>query len=123
MGHRKRSSCCIFSFADCVLNESAGTLSLHLRCGAKVITVQVQDKTTTEAWNKFVAGSSDNVLLDFSYAGYRHGEEEAPDGFAFGYKIENVKERMQQKNMSARAAFLDIINEYKLNKGIKMPMW
>lgn len=115
----KEAAAAFSPFADCVLNESAGTLSLHLRCGAKVITAQVQGKTTTEAWNKFVAGSSDNVLLDFSYAGYRHGEEEAPDGFAFGYKIENVKERMQQKNMSARAAFLDIINEYKLNKGIK----
>lgn len=115
----KEAAAAFSPFADCVLNESAGTLSLHLRCGAKVITAQVQGKTTTEAWNKFVAGSSDNVLLDFSYAGYRHGEEEAPDGFAFGYKIENVKERMQQKNMSARAAFLDIINEYKLDKGIK----
>lgn len=115
----KEAAAAFSPFADCVLNESAGTLSLHLRCGAKVITAQVQGKTTTEAWNKFVAGSSDNVLLDFSYAGYRHGEEEAPDGFAFGYKIENVKERMLQKNMSARAAFLDIINEYKLNKGIK----
>lgn len=115
----KEAAAAFSPFADCVLNESAGTLSLHLRCGAKVITTQVQGKTTTEAWNKFVAGSSDNVLLDFSYAGYRHGEEEAPDGFAFGYKIENVKERMQQKNMSARAAFLDIINEYKLDKGIK----
>lgn len=115
----KEAAAAFSPFADCVLNESAGTLSLHLRCGAKVITAQVQGKTTTEAWNKFVAGSSDNVLLDFSYAGYRHGEEEAPDGFAFGYKIENVKERMQQKNMSARAAFLDITNEYKLNKGIK----
>jgi hypothetical protein len=115
----KEAAAAFSPFADCVLNESAGTLSLHLRCGAKVITAQVQGKTTTEAWNKFVAGSSDNVLLDFSYAGYRHGEEEAPDGFAFGYKIENVKERMLQKNMSARAAFLDIINEYKLDKGIK----
>ena len=115
----KEAAAAFSPFADCVLNESAGTLSLHLRCGAKVITAQVQGKTTTEAWNQFVAGSSDNVSLDFSYAGYRPGEEEAPDGFAFGYKIENVKERMQQKNMSARAAFLDIINEYKLDKGIK----
>lgn len=84
-----------------------------------MITSQITGKTTTEAWNKFVAGSADNVLLDFSYAGYKHGEEEAPDGFSLGYQVVNVRDRMVQKNMTARNALLDIMAEYKLDKGVK----
>lgn len=30
---------------------------------------------TSAAWAKFDSGAKDNVLLDFSYAGYKHGEE------------------------------------------------
>lgn len=101
------------------MDEDARTLSLSLRCGEQVITSQITGKTTTEAWNKFVAGSADNVLLDFSYAGYKHGEEEAPDGFSLGYQVVNVRDRMVQKNMTARNALLDIMAEYKLDKGVK----
>ena len=32
-----------------------------------------------EAWNKFQNKANDNVLLDFSYAGYMHGEVAPPD--------------------------------------------
>ena len=72
----------------------------------------MQGKGTTDAWNKFVAGSADNVLLDFSYAGYKHGEEEAPDGFALGYKTINVKEYMDaHPDLTAREAFLKLLKE------------
>lgn len=93
-------------FAGCSADEDAGTLTISLRCGEKKINTQVQGKGTTDAWNKFVAGSADNVLLDFSYAGYKHGEEEAPDGFALGYKTINVKEYMDaHPDLTAREAF------------------
>ncbi len=105
-------------FAGYELNTVEKTLSLSLRCGGKVITSEVlNNKNTTDAWNKFVTESEDNVLLDFSYAGYKHGEEEAPDGFSWGYTVVNVKDRMQKKNMTARAALQDIIKEYGLDKG------
>lgn len=104
-------------FAGCTVDESNKLLSLSLRCGEKIITSPIEGKNTTDAWNKFVAGSADNVLLDFSYAGYKHGEEEAPDGFSLPYKVANVKERMQQKNMTARAALQDIMSEYGLSTG------
>ena len=56
-----------------------------------------------DAWNKFLTGASDNVLLDFSYAGYHHGEEAPLDGFSLGYEVINVKERMEAKgNMVMR---------------------
>ena len=32
-----------------------------------------------QAWTEFVTGSENNVLLDFSYAGYMHGEVAPPD--------------------------------------------
>lgn len=115
----KASSAAYSPFAGCTVDEDARTLSLSLRCGEQVITSQITGKTTTEAWNKFVAGSADNVLLDFSYAGYKHGEEEAPDGFSLGYQVVNVRDRMVQKNMTARNALLDIMAEYKLDKGVK----
>lgn len=115
----KASSAAYSPFAGCTVDEDARTLSLSLRCGEQVITSQITGKTTTKAWNKFVAGSADNVLLDFSYAGYKHGEEEAPDGFSLGYQVVNVHDRMVQKNMTARNALLDIMAEYKLDKGVK----
>ncbi len=102
-------------FAGCSADEDAGTLTISLRCGEKKINTQVQGKGTTDAWNKFVAGSADNVLLDFSYAGYKHGEEEAPDGFALGYKTINVKEYMDaHPDLTAREAFLKLLKEKKL---------
>ena len=102
-------------FAGCSADEDAGTLTISLRCGEKKINTQVQGKGTTDAWNKFVAGSADNVLLDFSYAGYKHGEEEAPDGFALGDKTINVKEYMDaHPDLTAREAFLKLLKEKKL---------
>lgn len=32
-----------------------------------------------QTWNEFLKGSSENVLLDFSYAGYHHGESAPPE--------------------------------------------
>lgn len=55
--------------------------------------------------------SEDNVLLDYSYAGYNHGESAPADGFAWGYKVINVKERMENDNLSAREALNLILYE------------
>ena len=111
----KEPAAAFSSFAGCSADEDAGTLTISLRCGEKKINTQVQGKGTTDAWNKFVAGSADNVLLDFSYAGYKHGEEEAPDGFALGYKTINVKEYMDaHPDLTAREAFLKLLKEKKL---------
>ncbi len=66
------------------------------------------------AWQNFVDRNRDNVLLDYSYAGYHHGESEAPDGFALGYKVENVKSRMESGSLSAREALTEILRENNL---------
>lgn len=51
----------------------------------RLVTLPVKLLTTemfngaAEAWDDFVNKSADNVLLDFSYAGYMHGEVAPPD--------------------------------------------
>lgn len=42
------------------------------------------------AWRNFKAGAGAPDLLDFSYAGYKHGEEAPADGWAMGYTVYNV---------------------------------
>lgn len=77
----------------------------------------------TPAWGKFVNKAEDNVLLDFSYAGYHHGLELPVDGDVeklaktLGYKIYNVCDygAVPNDGKSDRAAFEAIVN--KLGRG------
>ena len=61
------------------------------------------DPNACDAWNEFITGDENNVLLDFSYAGYMHGEEapaevtvtENPDETCTasnGYKVYNIED-------------------------------
>ena len=78
----------------------------------------------TPAWDKFVNNADDNVLLDFSYAGYDHGKT-LPDyesdvnvlANKLGYKIYNVKDygAIPDDGKSDRAAVEAIIN--KIGRG------
>lgn len=74
---------------------------------------------TTPAWQKFVNNADDNVLLDFSYAGYHHGTELPVDekdvnvlAQKLGYKVYNVCAygAVPNDGKSDRKAFEDIIN-------------
>lgn len=53
-----------------------------------VILAEGQDGCRT--WHEFATGSPDNVLPDFSYAGYKHGETAPPEATELGYKVFNV---------------------------------
>lgn len=62
-------------------------------------TASLHAQTTTPAWQKFVNNADDNVLLDFSYAGYHHGTELPVDekdvnvlAQKLGYTLYNVCE-------------------------------
>ena len=50
------------------------------------------DANACDAWNKYNLGEADNLLLDFSYAGYKHGEVAPPDVWSLGYTVYNVKD-------------------------------
>ncbi|WP_276894432.1 DUF4955 domain-containing protein [Hallella bergensis] len=45
---------------------------------------------TAIAWQEFVNSSPNNVLLDFSFAGYKHGEEAPADVYTLGYTVYDV---------------------------------
>lgn len=58
-----------------------GTISLQTAVGELALELEVDASAAADAdaWNKFVMQAEDNVLLDFSYAGYMHGEVAPPD--------------------------------------------
>lgn len=68
-----------FSLYKSVEMDGSGQLTLSLRNGEASVTVDASASSSAEAWKKFVMGSEDNVLLDYSYAGYMHGEVAPPD--------------------------------------------
>lgn len=73
------------------------------------------DANSALAWQRFRQGE-DNVLLDYSYAGYNHGESAPQGAFSLGYQVINVKERMTAKNMTAREALISILQEKGMTK-------
>lgn len=104
-----------YSLFKSVTENEDGTLSLALSGGEMVLSIDATVSSSALAWKKFFMKSEDNVLLDFSYAGYKHGEVEAPDGFALGYETINVKEYMDaHPDLTAREAFLKLLKEKKL---------
>lgn len=56
-----------------------GVLSLQTAAGELSLNMDASASTSSEAWKKFMMKAEDNVLLDFSYAGYMHGEVAPPD--------------------------------------------
>lgn len=95
-------------------DEVANTLKLQPRIGSGILTLNTRNSGTAQAWKKFLMNSDDNVLLDYSYAGYDHGETAPKDGFAWGYKVYNVKEYMAANNMKPMDAFIDILDKNNL---------
>lgn len=79
------------------------------------LTVGIDDNACT-AWNDFKLQNAENVLLDYSYAGYKHGEEAPADGFALGYKVYNVLDYGADPTgqTSSREAFKSLLTELKL---------
>lgn len=61
-----------------------------------------------EAWIEFDNDLENNVLLDFSYAGYKHGEVAPPDVYSLGYKVYDITDYGATPNdgKSDRKAFI-----------------
>ena len=80
----------------------------------KLLTTKI-DANSAIAWQHFKTGEN-NVLPDYSYAGYNHGESAPQGAFSLGYQVINVKERMTAKNMTAREALISILQEKSMTK-------
>ena len=80
----------------------------------KLLTTKIDDNSAI-AWQHFKTGEN-NVLPDYSYAGYNHGESAPQGAFSLGYQVINVKERMTAKNMTAREALISILQEKGMTK-------
>ena len=74
------------------------------------LTAQVKDYGC-QLFNDFASGSSENILLDFSYAGYKHGETAPADVYSLGYKIYDVTDygAIPDDGKSDRDAFLKCV--------------
>lgn len=74
----------------------------------KLLTTKIDEGSAT-AWQNFLSGN-ENVLLDYSYAGYMHGEVTPPDASAMGYTVKNIKD-YKVNGVSDRQAFINILAE------------
>lgn len=101
-------------YRSAALDAETHILTLESRIGESVLKMSTRNDGTAQAWKKFLMNSDDNVLLDYSYAGYNHGETVPNDGFAWGYKVCNVKQRMEEEGITALEAFTRILDENKL---------
>lgn len=70
-----------------------------------------------KAWTDFVAGNEANILLDFSYAGYKHGETAPPDVWTLGYTVYDVTDygAIPDDGKSDRNAILKILDKIGIN--------
>lgn len=49
------------------------------------------DPAGTKAWNDFLANNDQNLLVDYSYAGYKRGEVAPPDVYSLNHEIVNIR--------------------------------
>lgn len=72
-------------------------------------------------WNDFAAGTQKNVLPDFSYAGYDHGESAPPAAESLGYKVFNVCDygAVPSDGKSDRDAFIRALEAAGARKAVR----
>lgn len=66
-----------------------------------------------EEWNDFEREKGEGLLLDFSYAGYNHGETAPPDAYSLGYKVYDITDygAVPNDGKSDREAFLKVLEK------------
>lgn len=102
------------STTDAEVTEEIKIVITSSRQYVRVVTLNVKLVNSYEgcaAWLAFCANTSDNVLLDFSYAGYSHGEQAPPEVdelIAQGYMVYDVTKygAVANDDISDREAFI-----------------
>lgn len=91
----------------------------------RVVTIQTQLLTTKYAagtsrtWLDFAGKSAGNILPDFSFAGYKHGEVAPPDVYTLGYKVYNIMSygAVPNDGKSDREAFIKLLEDMGAKRG------
>lgn len=91
----------------------------------RIISIKVKASSQdngTLAWEEFKKKSEDNVLLDFSYAGYKHGEVAPPEMeelVAKGYKVYDITQYggIPNDGKSDRDAFIKLLEAMGATRG------
>lgn len=91
----------------------------------RVVTVQAKLLTTeytsgtSQVWKDYIGKTADNVLLDFSFAGYKHGEVAPPDVYTLGYKVYNIMSygAVPNDGKSDRDAFIRLLEAMGATRG------
>ena len=104
--------------------ESIGEIRITILSEKKymrIVSMKVSSSSGTPAWQAFISGSEDNVLLDFSYAGYMHGETAPPEVSTLGYDTFNVCDygAVPGDGKSDRKAFLAAVEAAKKKAAAK----
>lgn len=74
---------------------------------------------TSQVWKDYIGKTTDNVLLDFSFAGYKHGEVAPPDVNTLGYKVYNIMSygAVPDDDKSDRDAFIKLLEAMGATRG------
>ncbi len=74
-------------------------------------------EVSAEAWNAFESNNTENILIDFSYAGYMRGEESIPVVSTLGYPTFDITDygAVANDDISDRAAFIAAADAVKAN--------
>lgn len=111
--------------ADAERQEKINIIITSPKNYVRVVAVQAKLLTkkysagTSQAWKDYVGQSTDNVLLDFSFAGYKHGEVAPPDVSTLGYKVYNILSygAIPNDGKSDRAAFIKLLEAMGAKRG------
>lgn len=110
---------------DAVKQEKINLIITSPKGYIRVVTVQTKLLTTKYAtgtsrtWLDYVGKSADNVLLDFSFAGYKHGEVAPPDVYTLGYNVYNILSygAIPNDGKSDREAFIKLLEAMGAKRG------
>ncbi len=85
--------------------------------GGKDDVTTPDDGVVAAAWSAFDKGIDENLLVDFSYAGYKRGEVSVPDVYKLGYPIFDITSygAVADDGKSDRAAFIAAVAAIKAN--------
>lgn len=71
------------------------------------------EESDCKPWNDYLRNNPDNLLMDFSFAGYNRGETSPPETGTLGYKVYNVCDygAIPNDGLSDRTAFLNCLKD------------